>query len=306
MKVYIVIVTYNGMQWLPKCLASIPDQYSVVVIDNNSTDNTVHYIEQNFPQIKLFKEKKNLGFGQANNKGISYALKQGAEFVYLLNQDAYLEKNTISKLIEIYKKDKSFGILSPFHYKRSFTGLDNNFLMYLVRYKKHANYIFDANESKIKEIYEIPFVNAAGWLLPKQTLEIVGGFDPMFFHYGEDRNYCQRVLFHKLKIGIVPNAKMIHDRENREKKQVQKYSKYYYQEYLKYAKIDWGDINLNNFEVKFANKLSYIRSKQRKFILKLNLGGFKDSHQKYKLLKKIYPQLQKSRAQNRQVFHSYL
>lgn len=294
------------MQWLPKCLASIPNQYSVIAVDNNSTDNTVGYIERNFPKIKLFKENKNLGFGQANNKGISYALQQGADYVYLLNQDAYLEGNTIDTLLQVHQRNTSYGIISPFHYKESYTGLDDNFLMYLVRYKTHANYIFDANERQIKEIYEIPFVNAAGWLLPKQTLEIVGGFDPMFFHYGEDRNYCQRVLFHKLKIGIVPSAKMIHDRENREKKQVQKYSKYYYQEYLKYAKIDWGDINLNNFEVKFANKLSYIRSKQRKFILKLNLGGFKDSHQKYKLLKKIYPQLQKSRAQNMQVFHSYL
>ena len=193
MKVCIVIVTYNGMAWLAKCLASIPKEYSVVVIDNNSTDNTVPYIEQHFSQIKLFKESKNLGFGQANNKGISYALKQGADYVYLLNQDAYLEANTIEKLIEMHQQDHTFGVLSPFHYTDGFKSLDANFLMYLERYGVHQQIIMDANEDTLKNVYEITFVNAAGWLLTKEVLEKVGGFDPIFFHYGEDRNYCQRV-----------------------------------------------------------------------------------------------------------------
>lgn len=306
MKVYIVIVTYNGMQWLPKCLASIPDQYSVVVIDNNSTDNTVHYIEQNFPQIKLFKEKKNLGFGQANNKGISYALKQGAEFVYLLNQDAYLEKNTISKLIEIYKKDKSFGILSPFHYKRSFTGLDANFLMYLERYGVHQQIIMDANEDTLKNVYEIPFVNAAGWLLTRAVLKKVGGFDPIFFHYGEDRNYCQRVLYHQLKIGIVLGSAMIHDRENRKVEPIKQYSEKYYEEFTRYAKIEWGDINLADFESKFDRKLTYWKSLQRKAFLQFNFIKYNDLKRKLRLLKILYPQLQQSRLQNKKTYQSYL
>ena len=124
-------------------------------------------------------------------------------YVFLLNQDAYLTDNCLNRLIKIQQNNTEYGILSPFHYKGSFTGLDDNFVMYMSRYKVSRDYIFDANEGNIKEVYSIPFVNAAGWLIPKRTLESVGYFDSLFFHYGEDRNYCQRVLYHNMKIGIV-------------------------------------------------------------------------------------------------------
>lgn len=101
--VYIIIVTFNGMQWLSKCLEStIP--YPVIIVDNDSTDGTVDYIKKHYSEVKLFVNKENLGFGQANNIGISYALQHGAGYVFLLNQDAYLQKSAIGKLIETHKK----------------------------------------------------------------------------------------------------------------------------------------------------------------------------------------------------------
>lgn len=85
LKVFVVIVTYNGMRWLGKCLSSIPEKYEVIIVDNNSTDETVQFIQKYNREITLFQESTNLGFGQANNKGISYALNHSAESVYLLN-----------------------------------------------------------------------------------------------------------------------------------------------------------------------------------------------------------------------------
>lgn len=302
----VIIVTYNGMQWLERCLASVPTSYELVIVDNHSTDDTVAFIEENYPKAKLFKEKQNLGFGQANNKGIRYALNQGADYVYLLNQDAYLEANTIEKLIEICQQDHTFGILSPFHYTDGFKRLDANFLMYLERYGVHHQVIKDANEVKLKNVYEIPFVNAAGWLLTKEVLEKVGGFDPLFFHYGEDRNYSQRVLFHNLKIGIVLGSFMIHDRADRKAEPVQKYSEKYYEEFSRYAKIEWGDINLADFESKFDRKLTYWKSLQRKAFLQFNFIKYNDLKRKLRLLKILYPQLQQSRLQNKITYQSYL
>ncbi len=289
------------MDWLPKCLTSIPDQYSVIVVDNNSTDNTVEYIEEHFPQINLFKENRNLGFGQANNKGISYAIKQGADYVYLLNQDAYLNSDTIPRLLKVHSNNKKFGILSPFHYKNSFTGLDDKFVMYMVKYGVHKSYIFDSNENQIKSVYEIPFVNAAGWLISKRTLSVIGGFDPIFFHYGEDRNYCQRAIYHGVKIGIVPSAKMIHDRENREEKKIIKYTEEYYEEYIRKIKIDFGDLNLTNFEKEFSKIISELRTSQFKAILKLNINKYKDSRYKLYLLNKYKEILSNSRSENSNV-----
>ena len=132
MNVSVVIVTYNGMTWLERCLASIPSVYNVVVVDNNSTDGTVNYIEANYPQHTLFKEANNLGFGQANNKGITYALKQGVDYVFLLNQDAFLEADTISTLIATHKQYPDYGVLSPIHLNGEGTKLDKTFSFFVI------------------------------------------------------------------------------------------------------------------------------------------------------------------------------
>lgn len=248
MKISIIIVTYNGMKWISKCLASIPTEFSVIIVDNNSTDTTVEFILQNYPKAILFQEKENLGFGQANNKGMGYALQQGSDYVYLLNQDAYLNEDTVDKLISVHKKYPEYGILSPIHTNASQTKLDARFSNY-VGFKHNSDFYSDfVLDNDKKEIYPVPFVNAAGWLLPKNTLLNVGGFDPIFFHYGEDDNYCQRVNYHGLKIGVVPNAYMVHDREERKENKFKKGSKAYFKSKEKNLKVKYANINLNEFE----------------------------------------------------------
>src|SRR5690606_23565222 len=111
-KTIVIIVTYNGMPWIQKCLASCKD-HQIVVVDNNSTDGTVAFINENFAKVQLMPQKENLGFGQANNIGIAYALEQGAVYVFLLNQDAYLQADCIEKLIQVHSHNKYYGILSP-------------------------------------------------------------------------------------------------------------------------------------------------------------------------------------------------
>src|SRR5690554_4518907 len=132
----IIIVTYNGMPWIKKCLDSCR-QYPVIIVDNASTDETISYIENNFPEIQLFPQPKNLGFGQANNLGIKYALAQGAEYVFLLNQDAYLHTECIETLIAVHKQNPEYGILSPIHLNGKGDRLDQNFSNY-VEYRNNS------------------------------------------------------------------------------------------------------------------------------------------------------------------------
>ena len=128
--VYIIIVTYNGMQWLSKCLSSCVGNH-IIVVDNNSSDETVRYLRSNHPDIILLEQSQNLGFVAANNIGMSYALKNKADYVFLLNQDAYLQVDTISKLIDVYKENTEFGILSPIHLNGNGSKLDRNFSNYI-------------------------------------------------------------------------------------------------------------------------------------------------------------------------------
>lgn len=304
LKLHIIIITYNAMPWLSKCLESTK-QYGVVVVDNNSTDETVMFIKENYPSITILPQNENLGFGAANNIGMSYALKQGSDYVFLLNQDAYLEQDTIEKLVEVYKKNDIYGILSPIHLNGKGNRLDQNFSHYL-NYNANPDFYSDfILKKQLPDVYEVPFVNAAGWLLSKKCLETIGGFDPVFFHYGEDDNYCQRVLFHRLKIGVVPQVFLKHDRENRVFKQDSDGDKgaFSWKDRaikLKYANINREDFNEVKTLIKKSNKAAI------KSLLKLRFKASRFYKMEAELLKKIYPEIEKSRLLNKTKGPHYL
>lgn len=301
----IIIVTYNAMPWIQRCLDSCQG-YPVVVVDNASSDDTTSFIENNYPKITLLQQTKNLGFGKANNIGISYALNNGADYVFLLNQDAYLGLGSIQTLVDIAETNIDFGVLSPMHFDGVGEKLDRNFLKYLERYHIHGTLLADYQKNTIKSIYPTKFVNAAAWLLSKEVLLTVGGFDPLFFHYGEDRNFCQRVLYHGFKIGIVPEAVIHHDRENRQKIKNELYSNSYYIEYERYAKIDLADINEEQFNVLLLEKLQKLQKLYFKNLLRLNFKGLRDSKLKYFIIKKLGQEVLISRELNVKKEANYL
>jgi GT2 family glycosyltransferase len=304
MNLYIIIATYNAIPWLSKCLESTKP-YAVVVVDNNSTDETVNFIKANYPGVTLLQQSKNLGFGQANNIGISYALKQGAEYVFLLNQDAYLDKDTVEKLMEVHKNHNEYGILSPIHLNGNGDKLDQNFSHYL-NYNANSDFYSDFILKKpLPTVYEVPFVNAAGWLISRQCMETIGGFDPVFFHYGEDDNYCQRVLFHGLKIGVVPKVFLKHDRETRVFYQDPDGEKGTFSNQeraikLKYANINKEDFNEVKTLIKKSNRAAF------KSFLKLRFKASKFYRMEAELLKKIYPEIERSRFFNKMKGTTYL
>jgi GT2 family glycosyltransferase len=205
-KVFVIIVTYNGSKWIEKCINSLLHStypIDIVVIDNCSTDNSVELLKQ-FPQIHLIQSNENLGFGKANNIGIDYALKNNADYVFLLNQDTWIFDDTISNLIAVAQNNPSFGIVSPMHFSGDEKTLDEGFVTY---------YNGKIEENSDATIANVPFINAAAWLVSSACLKKVGGFEPLFGHYGEDRNYCDRVLYHQFQIVIAENAKICHDRK---------------------------------------------------------------------------------------------
>jgi GT2 family glycosyltransferase len=262
-RTFVIIVTYNGMQWIDTCLKSIVNsstKLDIIVIDNNSSDGTVSYIKKQYPEVIVLEQETNLGFGKANNLGMSYALNNNCDYVFLLNQDAYLEADTIVRMIEVHKENSEYGILSPIHLNGEGNKLDKNFSNYL-RYDSNNYFYHDAIKQQLNSVYPVPFVNAAAWLLPVSTLKRIGGFDPIFFHYGEDDNYCQRVLFHSLKTGVVTNALIRHDRESVVKRffktDVDKLKNKEIQ-----LKIVYGNLNIDN-----GTELYSLKAKQLIIIL---------------------------------------
>ncbi len=213
MKIITIIVTYNGEHWIERCINSLiisEIQLYIIVIDNNSTDSTVKLIKNNYPEVELIKSDKNLGFGKGNNIGLRKAIKENADYVFLLNQDAWIEPDTISKLIEVQKSNQEFGILSPFHLKPNKKEVEYYFSS-IINPGSCPNLINDIYFNNTKDIYPIKFIHAAAWLISKKCLETVGGFDPIFPHYGEDEDYITRTHYFNFKTGIVPKSIVYHD-----------------------------------------------------------------------------------------------
>ena len=203
-KILVIVVTFNGMKWLDRCLGSVRSSETpadLYVVDNASADGSADFVEREYPEAVLVRNSENLGFTQANNMGIRYALESGYDFAYLLNQDAWIFPSTLGDLLKA--SDEKSAILSP--EQKAADG---------VSYDK----LFEKNVlSKITSTDgSVPRVMAAHWLVNLGILRKIGLFNPLFPIYGQDDNLCDRARYMGYKVRVVQGVSAIHDRLYRE------------------------------------------------------------------------------------------
>ena len=112
--VSIIVLTWNGKQYLKTCLDSCISQtykkLEIIVVDNASTDDTTNFVKENYPRCRLIANEKNLGFAEGNNTGIRAAK---GEWIFILNNDTKLEKNCVEELYKAVKGKENAGMASP-------------------------------------------------------------------------------------------------------------------------------------------------------------------------------------------------
>ncbi len=205
-EILVIIVTFNGMRWIDRCIDSVRKSNipaDLLVIDNGSTDGSVERLQKK--SVEVISNSSNMGFGAANNIGLKRALEEGYSYVYLLNQDAWLEPDTLGLLLDGFKNE-GYGILSPVQYDGGGKKMDKQFAKRCKRY---------LNKDKDAAVVEVPFVMAAHWMISRSCFMQAGGFSPAFTMYGEDDNYIDRARWFGFKAGIVRAAKAVHDRADR-------------------------------------------------------------------------------------------
>ncbi len=263
MKVLTIIVSYNFEAWLEKCLGSLRQSTyptDVLVVDNASQDGTVACLQTEFPEVRLIAGERNLGFGAANNLGFQIALNEGYDAVFLLNQDAYVCPETLSVLVAESLAHPQVGILSPVHLNGDASALDFGF----ATYAKLANL---ADLQGVSHLQYLPFVNAALWLVPTAVLRQVGGFCPLFYHYGEDKDLANRMLYHGYRIAYSPKAFALHHRENRPSTPERRL----FGEYI-YWLTEYVDVR-KSFVKAFAYSILASQKKAMQHLLKGNLSA---------------------------------
>ena len=208
MKISISLVTYNNSKVIEKCINSIFNitnniDFEIIIIDNNSSDNTVKIIKNNFKNVKLIKNDKNIGFGAAHN--IAIKLGKG-KYHLVLNPDIIFTENTIEKLINFMEENSDVGLVSPkivfpdgtiqHLCKRSPCLFDlcvRRFTPGFVQglFKKRIDY-FEMRETGYNKIMDVPYLSGSFMLFRRSILEEIGGFDENFYMYAEDADITQR------------------------------------------------------------------------------------------------------------------
>ncbi len=211
-RVVVVIVNYNGARWLPPCLDALTrtdyTNFSAIVVDNASTDNSCAIITDYYPQVTLLAEKENLGFSVGNNVGIHHALAYQADYVVLLNPDTKVKPGWLSRLIEVGEQEASLGILGAL--QLSYENDEwNSWTRAALKPEQQALLL---NKTDCPSWLEMEWVEGSCFAIKRQVLEAVGLFDSIYFSFYEELDYCRRARHHGFLTGLVTQSRFHHQR----------------------------------------------------------------------------------------------
>jgi GT2 family glycosyltransferase len=208
-----VIPNWNGKDSIGACITSLQAQSrpcNIIVVENGSIDGSVEYLEQNFPNVVLLKQPKNLGFAEGVNVGIRYALRQGASSVALINNDAIADKAWLKSLLEALETHSEVGIVTCKLVDSRNTHMDSTGDMYTSWGLPYPR----GRGEPVSTIYDkqnFVFGASGGASLYKtDMLRQVGLFDKDFFAYYEDVDISFRAQLAGWKVYFEPSAIAYH------------------------------------------------------------------------------------------------
>ena len=203
-KVSVIIVNYNGKELLEKCLESLfkveYDNFEVVVVDNNSTDNTVDFLTKNYPSVIIIKLDSNKGFAEPNN--IAAKITKG-DFLLFLNNDTIVTPNFISEMIKVIKNDDKISICQSLLLK-SDNSIDSS-----GDFIDELGVVFSSKKIP-NDIEKISSAKGASLLIRKKLFSDLGGFDKKFFATFEDVDLGWRTWILGYNVVIVPKSIVYH------------------------------------------------------------------------------------------------
>jgi len=206
----ICIVNFNGWRDTVECLNSlfagevIGNQDEIIVIDNNSNNDSVYFILALFPNLNIIRIHENVGFGNANNLGFEYALKNDFKYMWLLNNDAIIKKNSLLCLKQYAGKNPHVSIIGSliFDYPQTTN------LQCVGGGKLNKITGVTSNNTIISK--EPDFITGASMFLNIGELKSESLFDKNIFMYWEDVDLCLRAKKEKKSIGVALDSVIYH------------------------------------------------------------------------------------------------
>jgi len=229
-KVAIVILHFINKKLTEQCLESIkklqtPNFKLQTIIVNNNPKENLEDLKRKFSDFAFLETRENLGFAGGNNVGIKQALKDGADFVFIINNDTILDKNSAVQLIKASSLINQSGIFGPkiyfapgyeFHRER-YKPLDQGKVIWyaggLIDWQNvlasHRG-VDEVDKGQYDEQKETDFVSGCAMFVKREVFEKIGLLDQRYFLYWEDVEFCQRAKKARFKVIYTPQAKLWH------------------------------------------------------------------------------------------------
>jgi GT2 family glycosyltransferase len=217
----VIIVSYNTVDELRDCLVSLQAQssdYDIIVVDNNSPDESVAMVKQDFPSVQCIANTDNVGFAKANNQGL--AIAQG-EFVVFLNPDTVVHANALETLIEYLQSNPSIGLVGPHTFNADNKTTQSTALRFptLKRFfHTHVpiwHLIPGWSPETVGEYFphqtqEVEVVKGCCMAMRTSLARQIGGMNERYFMYSEEFDLCHAVRLQKLQVWYIREASIMH------------------------------------------------------------------------------------------------
>ncbi|GAA4106013.1 glycosyltransferase family 2 protein [Aquimarina addita] len=221
MKLSVIILNYNVRYFLELCILSVKKalttiEAEIIIIDNNSQDDSCKMVQQHFPEITLLQNNKNVGFAKANNQGVAMAT---GEYICILNPDTVVAEDTFVKILEASQKLLHMGMVGTRlidgtgsflpESKRNIPSPMTSFRrLFGIRIGHVKNYY--ADHISETETADVEILVGAFLFMKKEAYESVNGFDEDYFMYGEDIDLSYKILKQGLQNYYVGSVPVIH------------------------------------------------------------------------------------------------
>lgn len=207
--VSIVIVNWNGRKYLQECLDSLLGQthpeLEIILVDNASVDDSVTFVEKNYPDVRIIRNDDNLGFAEGTNIGIRASK---GDLITLFNQDAFADREWLARLVEALEgSDDIAAVAGKVYYWGDAFGKDAVFCTWSKIDPFTARpYNFHDNEPAS----DVDYVTGCAALFRKRVIDEVGLLDTDYFLYFDETDWCARMIRAGYRFVYVPEATARH------------------------------------------------------------------------------------------------
>ena len=217
-KVYIIILNFNSYKDTIECIRSLENisysNYEIIIVDNNSMDNSVKEISNNCPNYKLLLSLENLGYASGNNIGIKYALEQGAEYVCILNNDVIVKEDFLEPLIETFNTDRTIGMVGPCICEYSDRNTVQAMGAYINLYRGLAMGQYEGQyyNQIDKRFIQVDYLGGACFVVKAEVFKTISLLPENYFLFYEETEFCLRARKSEYKLVCISDSRVYHKR----------------------------------------------------------------------------------------------